>query len=277
MTEDDLGNRFYKKVVVDGKILGKWVRLSKIEEYDADENIIRVLDGSVFLGMKEKYEVLKPLIKYDETLKDYEEAGHLIHESTKTVFIDKSQFILEEDGRYSFEISTNDGNAILFFSNDEETFYTLDERGNPVMEERVQGSKRHVSTTEYEYDLAGKTIFTHTTFSGCFYDTVYEYDDKGNCVHKKTGNNRDLIEFYFDFDENGKIFHATSEERRLSYREPHDEELSHEYNDKGHLCHTKRCIFQRNGIVAESHTWYDYEYDENGKIKRRFTFIENKF
>lgn len=252
MTEDDLGNRFYKKVVVDGKILGKWVRLSKIEEYDADENIIRVLNGSVFLGMKEKYEVLKPLIKYDETLKDYEEAGHLIHESTKTVFIDKSQFILEEDGRYSFEISTNDGNAILFFSNDEETFYTLDERGNPIMKERVQGSKRDVSTIEYEYD------------------------DNGNRIYEKRDNNLSETqeEIFREFDENGNIFHATAiKNGNVAGRL----EVFFEYNDKGHRCHAKQCFFRSNSTVAESHTWYDYEYDENGKIKRRFTFVENKF
>lgn len=37
----------------------------------------------------------------------------------------------------------------------------------------------------------------------------------------------------------------------------------------------KQCDSQR--IYPHSHTWYDYEYDENGKIKRRFTFVESKF
>ena len=275
MTEEDLGNCVYKKVVVDGKIFRKWVRLSQIEEYDADENIIRVLDGSVFL--EKGHEVLKSLIKYKETLNDYDEAGNCIHKSVKTVFIDEPRFLQDDLGDEYLELNNGKYISRTSLISDEEEFYTLDEKGNTVQREFSVGSKRVVGTsTEYEYDQAGNPIFKHeTSFGGVNADTFYEYDDKGKCLYQKFDNHTYQKETFYEFDENGKCFHST---QIIKYTyDSYNRELFYEYNDKGHLCHTKRCQFESNGIVAESHTWYDYEYDENSKIKRRFTFVENKF
>lgn len=274
MTEDDLGNRFYKKVVVDGKILGKWVRLSKIEEYDADENIIRVLDGSDFLG--KGHEDLKSLMKYKETLNDYDEAGNCIHKSEKTVFIDEPRFLQDDLGIEYLELNNGKHISSIELPLNNEEFYTLDEKGNTVQIEFPVGSKRVVATsTEYEYNQAGNPIFKHENYCGGNANTSYEYDDNGNCVYEKRNNGLYQTETFYEFDGNGRLFHSTRITKGENYSS-HIESF-YEYNDKGHLCHTKRCEFESDVTVAESHTWYDYEYDENGKIKRRFTFIENKF
>ena len=223
----------------------------KFFEYDENNRIIRE-SGTAWCESEDSYDDDDNYYGY-ETIYEYNDKGLLIHE--KTIYeAESNEFDSESFYKYD-----NKGNIISNGC----TQYKYDEKNRVIMETD--------SSYSIQYSYSENGIVTHFVrknnkngkveaeikrndrglpiyIKDGLYERWYEYDAKGNIIHYKTGN-RD------------KEWIRTSS-GMISEINDSDGDL-YEFDSSGNLIHWHS---------GNSDEWYEYEFYENGKIKKKICF-----
>ena len=151
-----LGERVYKEVVVDGQQVGKWLEVYGVSEYDTNGRIIH--KKSLDLGK-------------DERFYEYDTKGNLIHE--------KGQGTWDDEYWYEYDAK---GNLVREIYN-----HNIPDSYNTSLKKLGWDLKY-----EYEYDTNGKVIHKKSSKGNEYW---YEYDAKGNLIHEKSNDNEYWYEY----------------------------------------------------------------------------------
>ncbi len=180
-------------------------------------------------------------------ISDYNEKGKIILERFDNE--DSSNCIFEYDaaGNNTYK-KYKVGNLIM------EWHYQYDNKGNAnYLLFELNGQKKEVWI---DYDEYGHP--TRTVDSNYMIDLwEYKYDAKGNMIYEKQITHDNLVktlETWYKYDDKGHKI----------YENKFGTEYWYEYNNNGNLIYIKR----EDGFE----TWYEYEYWENGKVKKQIEY-----
>ena len=282
-----LGEKVYKEVIVDGQKVNRWIETVCIAEYDDKGDIIH----SKFSSGEEywyEYDAKGNLIHEkwpdDEFWYEYDAKGNLIHEKLAS----GSDIWYEYDAKGN-KIRVKDSNGV-------EIVYKYDVKGNIIYEKRSEAGDEWW----YEYDKYG-TIIHEWTSDGYESKTVCKYDKNGKLIYSKSnvkpigsperidewwyeynadgtiehGICKDISEYYIHYNKNGNIIYHKS---KAWYEDVWDE-LWCEFDANGNKvfekgkygeCHYK--YDERNNLIYakwinDLESWYEYEYYNDGTKK----------
>lgn len=229
-----LGEKVYKDITALGQKYSKWFRVKEVAEYNEDGNKILERD---YLGTETSYE--------------YDGKNNLIHKKSISIVTKLPlavEFWYEYDtaGNKTYQ-KINTGESI------EEWWYQYDNRGNinyvryksgkddietwfdnDNYGNHIQANSSNNKTTiwQYEYDTSGKILYTLEVSGSLVWQNWYRYDANGNKIYEKN---------------------------------EYGQENWYDYNDKGNIIYEKSA---RRG----SEEWYEYEYGNNGKVKKHIIY-----
>ena len=239
----EVGEKVYKKVESNGRIVEKWVLYYSYTEYDVNGNVIHE---------KETYG--------GDTSYEYNEKGQLIHQ--KGPF--NNEYWYKYDGY---------GNKIWEKNSSKEISYELkyNTNGKKIYEKSSEGIE-----IWYEYDDDGNMIHKMKTGGN---DYKYKYDKAGRCIYE---NENGKITWY-EYSEDGKLLKMDSNygwKKNNSYTtygkkhwitshiksptESYDNET--EVDDNGNPLHVE------TGYGSRTEYWYEYEFYEDGTVKSKKEF-----
>ena len=233
-----LGERLYKEVVVDGQKVNKWVEVGSISIYDEKGNKIH----------EEKS-------NSDEYWYEYDAKNNLIHEKIFSghEWFEENWFEYGAKGSKIHEKRTK-----KYFPTNEERWYEYDNNGKLLSE------KNSLNTTVkfFENDANGNIV--HEYLSSNDYDCWYEYDNNGNLIHKKYDGYSMIGEEWYEYDAKGNKIYEKADNNFLGKIE-----TKIEYNTKGELIHLKQTGEKQ---IFGGELWVEYEYGENEKIKKSIEY-----
>ncbi len=277
---EELGERIYKEITLNGEKYYKWLTYSQYTEFD--EKGIKVLE-------KDKDHI--------SCIHEYNSQGFLIH----------SKFYIFEDW-YEYDLF---GNCIKQHSIDyypsKETWKDFDINGNCIHEIEIIDNIKNEIWSDYnskgkvihkninnkehhfwDYDKEGNEIH----YKGPDSESWEEYDKNGNIIHRKFLF--DEYEYWYDYDSSGNLIHSrrndgyeawteydTSGNEILFYNnEGYKAKFEYLFNSKGELLSKKvidtegeyyeyKCEYDINDKIIyllKDETEYRYEYDLNGNL-----------
>lgn len=179
MDESDFGKKFYKKVTVDGKTVGKWVVFVGFAEYDDDCNDIHRVKANGY-----------------EEWNEYDENGNMISKKTSN------------DDKIIYKVKCNSEGKIVHRegSDGEEKWWEYDESGNKIYEKTLD-SNGYEKEWFYEYNDENKCVHQKNFVDGDISEEAfYELNEKGYKSHTKALKDGEEFNFWNEYEywENGK-------------------------------------------------------------------------
>ena len=228
----ELGQKVYREVTINGEVVKKWVKVIGIEDYDERGKALYEKDIDGF------------------TQYEYDDKGNEIHWIWQT-----------GKDRYEYWYEYDDQNRKIHQSETKPkknsfkgTWYEYDDKGNLIREvDKDRTGKKITGEVLYENDGEGKLIHKKISYN----ETYYEYNKQGNLIHK-TSSNGD--EEWYEYDTKGNKVH-------LVWKTSTGKVYEHwyEYDEKHRLIHT-------DNKSAGEHLFFSYEEWPNGNIKRRIKY-----
>ena len=279
---------FFKTFTVNGKTVEQLVKLIVVMEYDERGNTIyhRTRDEEI----RYEYETEKTNTPPgghcvhekssdgSETWYVYDAAGHCVYE--KNSFGAEEWLEYNEKGRISQEKHFNGS-----------TFWQRDyKHGDIIYEKNSDGSEIWY---EYDYDENGNKI--HCKDSNGF-EKWYKCDEKGNMTYVKYSNGKheewheynekgeetlfrmfhygEYSEWVTDFDERGNITHSKMSSTGGD-EEFYDEDWT-AYDEAGREIYRRDRFLSKDEegqkIYKDKEHWTEYEFFENGKLKKELIY-----
>lgn len=282
----NIGDKVYKEVTVDGKRVNKWLELCSEKKYN--ENGLLITDGRNYYEYDDKNNIvyyyegysldyIKEWHKYDSNgreiyFKCYKEALMFgVYEDREEwyEYDENNNRIYEKHRSYEYykeywnEYDSNCKITKRKCSDNTSEIFIYDLKGNLIHKKDFDGTDFY-----YEYDeennmiisyyngksetykyKSGKVVY-HKEVDGTRY--WYEYDEKNNLIYEKYNYNTtdSGYEYWYDYDENGNRIHTKS---------GNGSEWWSVYDAKGNIIYE----YSRNGYQ----TFYEYEFYPNGKVK----------
>ncbi|MCR5437112.1 MAG: hypothetical protein K6E97_08620 [Treponema sp.] len=183
----NIGDKVYKEVEVNGEKLFKWLLYETLNEYNSDEKIIHKLtfEEKVY---KSKYETgitAKTTIKTDWWY-EYDVNGNLIHSKSSK---DEEEWWYEYDSNGK-EIHGKNSKGLEYWKE-------YDSKGNMIHEKNSNNIDFW-----HEYNSEGKEIHGKNSKG---LEWWYEYNSKGKCVHTKYSDGK---EWWYEYDSKGFNIHT---------------------------------------------------------------------
>lgn len=240
---EELGDKVYKEVNIDGEIFYKWLEYTKYEKFDINGNLVYTKE-----------------LDSDEVFYKYDNNGNKIYEKygdhEDTYQYDKNNKLIHEK------------------TSSYEWWYEYDKYGTIIHEWTSDG---YESKTVCKYDKNGKLIYSKSNVKPIgsperIDEWWYEYNADGTIEH---GICKDISEYYIHYNKNGNIIYHKSK----AWYEDEWDELWFEFDANGNKvfekgkygeCHYK--YDERNNLIYakwinDLESWYEYEYYNDGTKK----------
>lgn len=242
----ELGDRIYKEVLLNGKVLNKWLELSVIEEYDVNGNLIHYKDND---GEEEWYE--------------YDPEGHEI-------------YYRNNEGKEEWHEYNSKGEEIFYKLQSDGLIKEIKIDSNNIRTEYYKANRNHLNEEHWdEYKDNNKNLWIHS--KTIYYTTQgtkeiwYEYDDNNQVIHgihTYEPNKEDNHETKFSYDDKGNLilvedsggrigktwYEYDSNGNRIHRKDSSGYEEWFEYNSDNKLIHGKRPGYEE---------WYEYDFMNN--------------
>lgn len=264
-----------------GNLIHESLTFIKELEFDLDGNLLHKIENNneIFYDLNGNITIEKT----DGITNEYDKCGNLIH----TIDSDDNENWYEYD-EYGNLIHTenSDGDEEFF-----ESIYEYDSQGNVIYWKNDKGDEKKYERNNviykktkdgYEiwYDMNRKIIHT----KGECEETWYEYDNYGNKVYEKSvdGELETTKNITYVYSKNGIVIDSkcvrysnNNDKRKDTYKWfKYDfngdriyylnEDDTYKYTNDGLLIYTKDSYDDEN--------WYEYEFFENGNVKKVVVF-----
>ena len=234
----EVGEKVYKEIIVNGEKASKWFEVKAITEYDAKGNIIH--DNPAPIGGEKWYE--------------YDAKGNQIHikwengeQWIKYNDLGKRIHTRSTEGKEEWYEYDAKGNEVHVKTNyNYESWKEYDVKGN-IIYEKIDGIRFGSDEKWYEYDAKGNRI--HEKWSDGF-DIWSEYDARGNLIHEKRSND---IEDLYEYDTKGNLKYH----KQINGIPKNNE---YWYDEKGNKIHS---------IEGEREWWTEYN-NEGKEVHRKY-------
>lgn len=180
----------------------------------------------------------------------YDEKGYLLSEKI---------VLVQENSEYLYEYAYDEEDRLISYK---ETY-----DGEVVVWEGYEYNERGLKSANITYDANGNLVSTST----------FAYDEANesilqNIVYDAVGNMTDYSEY--SYDDNGNILFSAFCSYDLNGNVTWDSASYYEYNEVGD---TILEVHSSNSDDTNSENTYEYEYDENGNITSRKTYLNGEF
>lgn len=298
----------YKMVKSQGDVLGRWLEIESIIEYNETGDLVYEFsnyDGLEYSNGEKWYTYENGKLVYtreectvrnevSETRFDYDDNENLIHEKTTIKSNISSYSSRESEIWYEYDKDGNEIHSKASFGI--ETWKTYNDKGVLIQEKRLDDG---ILTDLFEYNDQGKEIHSYLSSEDYFLETYHEFDQDNRLIYSKGIFNDNVTESYYEYDDKGLLKSRTSsdgsfvkyeydiEGRKIKISSSIYGETFYEY-DGDNLIHEFNELYERfrefdknnnityyyykpvNGETNEK--WTEYEYWDNDSIKKKIVY-----
>lgn len=302
----------YKMVKSKGEIVGRWLEVESINEYNEkgdptyNYNYSETYD---FLNYERWHtyengklvytkEDLPKVNQLSETWYEYDGLGNLIYEKTVSKYT-KTKYSSTQTSEVWYEYDRNGNEIHSKSSYGTDTWKTYDENGVLIQEKEID--EDGVLTSLIEYNAQGEIIHDYWKSDDYLIESFSVFDQDNHLVYSKYINNNEITETEYKrtYNENGYCVSSSSSKGTIIKREYDSEgkiirvlsdqygEIIYEY-DGNNLIHeysssheTIREYDNHNNEVyycyesskgTTNEKWTEYEYWDNGTLKTETTY-----
>ena len=262
----------YIEVKIDGEIVGKWMELASIDEYDSAGNTVRTktYGDYSYYEFRYEYNAKGQKIHYIYS-KGHQQTGESYKNETWYTYDKKGNNIYAKnsDGTELWYEYNSKGKIIHSKNSDgKKAWYEYDHNGNEIHTEDSDGNEtwseyngkeqlvhyKNSNGSEYwkEYDSNGNNI--HTKYSDGV-EEWNEYNRMRKIIHCKKSNG---FEYWHEYDKNGKQIYSK------------DSDGVEEWNERDKHGNVIRTIVKRNGKLEKVRV-HILEYHKNSEILKKDT------
>ena len=236
-------DKVYMEIEIDGDMVGKWVSICGVYEYDSKGRLFRGNSGYSIDEYKYYGDGNKPI--YIETtegdysykdLYEYDKQGNMIYKKEHTGGYDECEY-----------------------------WYEYDKYGN-VIYIKENGRGKRIYIYEYKYDSNNKITYGKKLCDG-YNEGVeyhyelrfwYEYDKNGNKIHEWDSDGK---ESWYEYNENGNVIYSKFKTKAYDGSYEYSQNR-YEYDENGNIT-----------LVRANETIYVHklEYYEDGETLRKDT------
>ncbi len=227
-----LGEKVYKKVHKDGKIISKWVECTEIAELDKRGNEIyttynyktdndEIQNREIYSFFNDKGDIFFRDVDGLQMWIDlkYDETGNLIYLKQHNNWINKAS--------YSTSLGDKNGNFIIATGNKDgqEVWYEYDNKGKRTYR---KGNPTFICFEgEYIYDKNGNLIAFNGIDGAC--GSIWKYDVKGNNTYYYSALYGD--EYWYQYNKKGNIVYCIEKSYDRNLKMKTTKEFFYEYID----------------------------------------------